>query len=371
MSDEKQLTTVEPASDLAEYGDRETVVGLGLRLRSMLPGGENLNNAQAMALAQYALITDTNPFRGDVYGYTDRHGFHLVEGYKALVRWARNKCPYTESYKPFPVADGDIGQICYILREDAREALRDFVELGATFREAYELAAVSAVGVVTKREASNDPPKGWTWEQVAKKRALKNALNLSHGAPSPREIAKQSWDVEGVETSADDWQGVTRETPQREREAIAEGNARHRQAHENAQAAMAQGMTADDAMLDLGFEPLPPRDSYEGAPVDEGAYADYQEILEDEAEPPTPEPPAAARTWPGEIISAIVDANLARPAKHAVKMLNLSNVLSTTDELPFVMTWANHYRGQREAGKDPHESAKWADAQMPKEGGND
>jgi hypothetical protein len=74
----------------------------------------------------------------------------------------------------------------------------------------------------------------------------------------------------------------------------------------------------------------------------------------------------AKREWPPQIVQAIVDANLAAPARHAVHMLNLSDVLRTTDELEFILTWANHYRGQREAGKSPEESARYADEQMPK-----
>jgi hypothetical protein len=75
-------------------------------------------------------------------------------------------------------------------------------------------------------------------------------------------------------------------------------------------------------------------------------------------------PLAAASSWPDATIQAVMNANLARPAKHAVKMLNLSDVLSTTDEIELVLIWANFYRSKREDGLSPKLSAEWADAQL-------
>jgi hypothetical protein len=295
MSDEKEIAVIDQTP--VEYGDRQAVATLGKRIKSMLPGGDKMSDGQAMALAQYSMLLDANAFRGEVYGYSDNHGFHLIDGYKILVRWARKTCPYTETYKPIEdLPQEAIGFRCYILREDARSTLREFVELGASFEQAYELATVSAVGVVTKSDMTTsrgnpmDPPKGWTWAQVAKKRALKNALNLSHGAPSPREIAAQSWEVNGVETTPDDWDDVTPEMPQYEREAVAEGAARIRQAHDTAQERIAQGHTADEAANELFdeangdgiFHVTAP--DFSGAPLDADAYNDRQQIGKDVSE---------------------------------------------------------------------------------------
>jgi len=103
-------------------------------------------------------------------------------------------------------------------------------------------------------------------------------------------------------------------------------------------------------------------------PADIDHEADLSEAereVADLGESTKKEPPTARRSWPPEIVQAIMDANLAKPAKHAISMLNLSRVLRTTDELEFVMTWANHYRGAREDGKEPEDAARHADAQMP------
>ena len=297
MTDKALIPTDQDHSP-AEYRDRQEVAVIGKRLKAMMPGGDKLSDSQAMALAQYAMLLDANPFRGEVYGYTDRHGFHLVDGYKMLVRWARKQCPYTESYKEIPDLPKEaIGFRCYILRQDARPALQEFVQMGATFEQAYELATVSAVGIVTKSDMTTrdnrpmDPPAGWTWEQVAKKRALKNALNLSHGAPSPREIAAQSWEINGQQTTASDWEDVTPDMPQYEREAIAEKTARMREAHEHAQELMDGGMTGDDAINELYGDYIEKPD-FHGAPMDELAYDDLvagdDEYIAEAIKPPAP-----------------------------------------------------------------------------------
>lgn len=189
-----------PAPDLqlAEYHSRADIDALARRCQAMLPSWKKLTPQQAWAAAQYALLLDANPFRGEMYAWQDPAGnLILDDGYKILVRWAKQKCPYTEKFEPLTPAempDGAIGYRCYILRSDAHELLTHLITGGATWREAYDVAAHSAIGIVTKADRINkngqemQPPKGWTWDQVARKRALKNALNLSHGAPSPSEI---------------------------------------------------------------------------------------------------------------------------------------------------------------------------------------
>jgi hypothetical protein len=79
-----------------------------------------------------------------------------------------------------------------------------------------------------------------------------------------------------------------------------------------------------------------------------------------------PGPPTAKRSWPAGIVKPLVDAGLADNPPNATHMLNLSDILRTTDELELVMTWANHYRNQRPpvGDKEPEEAARYADAQL-------
>lgn len=265
---DKQAKTIPPPAaaeladlQLAEYGTRDNIAALARRMRSMMPGGDKLTLPQAMAAAQYAILVDANPFRGEIYAYPDKRGkLVLVDGYKLLVRWAKRQAQYSERYErmgnlcapttsalpaessaTMHVPDGtmppdgqfllpasDVGFTCWILRNDALPLLKVLIEGGADYKEAFEIAATSAVGIIRRAEMWSarynkaiDPPKGWTWEQVARKRALKNTLNLSHGAPSPREIAREGWIVGETKTIPADWEECTPEMPSEARARLA------------------------------------------------------------------------------------------------------------------------------------------------------
>lgn len=221
-----------PDLELAEYGRREDVHALARRIKSMMPGGEKLTDEQAMSAAQYSIVLDANIFRGEVYAWTDKDNhLHLTDGYKVLVRWARRQCNYTERYELLD-RDSGIGYRCHILRSDNRDFLKTLIEAGLDVHEALEIASSSAVGIVHAGETNRRAPHGWTWDQVARKRALKNALNLSHGAPSPREIAAESWQVGNVETTAADWAECTPDMLPEARERLAALTAADRQRRE-------------------------------------------------------------------------------------------------------------------------------------------
>lgn len=199
MSETAVVTTEQADLSLSQWHSRQDIAAYGRRIKTMLPSGDKLSDLNAMALAQYSLAMGLNPFRGEVYGYVDRRGqFVMVDGYKALVRWAHWRMPYTHSFEDMAgdpeLPENAIGARCYILRQDNRAMLLDLIKAGATFPEAKALTTTWAVGIVQDTEqVTRDgrpipPPSGWTWEQVARKRALKNALNQSHGMPSPVEI---------------------------------------------------------------------------------------------------------------------------------------------------------------------------------------
>jgi len=250
--DNTETGLVTQADAPIEWGTREEINALANRLRALMPG--ELTQAEALTLAQYSAAVDANPFRGEVYAYTDARGkMILVEGYKILVRWARRQCQFYERYERITndtdtVPADAIAFRCRILRQDAVNDLARLTEAGIS--NAYEILTTEAVGVVLKAETWSSkhnkpipPPKGWTWEDVARKRALKNTLNRAYGAPSPREIAHETWMVDDVETSPDDWRQVT--LP-----AEAKDNAQQRERQPVTQ-------TFDQSMADLGFESEP------------------------------------------------------------------------------------------------------------------
>ena len=233
---EGQEVVVVPTADLGEWGRPEEVRALAARLRVMLPNGKDFADGEMAAIAQYCRLMDLNPFRGEVYAYKSRGRLCLVDGYKALVRWALHKSPYSSWDEDLPLEADQVARVrVWILRQDARPLLHDLLKTGMDAKEAIRVAAVYADGVVTKadlqsRDGTKEPPTGWTWRDVARKRALKNALNMSHGAPSPREMAAMSWQANGVDTVPDDWEGAEKLQTPTERERSAEVHAVHREA---------------------------------------------------------------------------------------------------------------------------------------------
>lgn len=213
MSDKK------PPKALTIYGTAEEIEQYGNRLRFVLPGGEDLSPEGAVRAADYGKAIDANIFRGEIYAWEDHRGLHIAEGYKLLVRWARRQSDFFDKDEELTGAEleergldpaEDIGYRVWILREDKLPALERLAKV-VDFDKAYQMIAQSAVGVVTKKDRTTkqggdkDPPVGWTWHDVAIKRALKNALSKAYGIPSPREIAEESWMVGDVRTKAEDW----------------------------------------------------------------------------------------------------------------------------------------------------------------------
>lgn len=248
-------------------GEKEELIDLGNKMKALLPGGGNLTDTQAMSVGNYAFLTRANPFRGEIYGYEGKGGqLVLVDGYKLLIRWAKKISDYDEDYgERLPpgvegLKDTDIGYRCKIMRHDRKKAIKEYVDLGATFKEAYELVSNSAVGIVTANETRNAPPKGWSWDQVARKRALKNVLNQAYAMPSIEELAKMNWEVDGQETLPEDWAAPDTYRSTEEAEAHARLAAQERERQEKVagldeaeKAAYTEEIkTATDAMRDNG-----------------------------------------------------------------------------------------------------------------------
>ena len=248
MADQITTTTAneqpeqKPDLALTEYGSRDDIMALANRITALLPGANKMSPMERQALAQYAILTDANLWRGEIYGWDSKGDgtgdLVLCDGYKILVRWAKRQCNYSVKWEPMPadlLEDGDIGMRCWILRDDSKDLLSTLIQGGATWREAFEIAATYGDGVVTAKDRTtrygkDKPlPTGWTWQTRAETRALKNALNRSHGMPSPREIAAMSWQVGDTQTQPSDWQEVTPAMGQVERERLALLSAQYRE----------------------------------------------------------------------------------------------------------------------------------------------
>jgi hypothetical protein len=247
--------------DSAMTPDMKDVVAYSKRIKHTIPGTKDLSDWGAIAYAEYGLATGANLARGELYAYEDRKGLHITEGYKLLVRWAKAKCEYSELFKPYDTDKG-LGFKCYILRQDKVPLLQMLSDM-MDKEQAFEMATSSAVGIVRTQELNGPPPNGWDWEQVAKKRALKNALNLAYGMPSPDELAAETWKVEDVTTIPTDWGGMHDDASPEEKRLNAKYNAKRRrnlreQATMTADEIKAESETIVDELFDYGVAEPPP-----------------------------------------------------------------------------------------------------------------
>jgi hypothetical protein len=216
MSNNNQLTTIQEAAPV-EWGNREEVATIARRLRAMLPNGAKLTESQLFAAAQYAQLTGLNPFSR---GFYTMPGGGIVDHYGTLVNWAQSKDSYSDKYFRLTLDEKEAEGIppdadawkCYILKDSRQAILLQYLQAGLPLVEALELAASRGVGFVTQADKTGKdgrsiaPPKNWTWDKVAQKRALRAALSLSHGTPTAQELATLSWRVGDVETTPADWQ---------------------------------------------------------------------------------------------------------------------------------------------------------------------
>jgi len=288
------LAEAEPDLENESWGSRTEIATMGNRLKAMLPGVKNAG--EATRLAQAAVLSRANPFRGELYIFGD----NIVEGYKLLVRWAKRQEDYTATYTQLAADDPQMGQVkaakigyvCELWRDSVKADLVSAVKAGIP----YEVAATMfqperAVGIVTQSDMNREPPKGWSWDQVAKKRALKNALNLAYGMPSPDELVRESWTVDGQHTEAEDWQGAEELNPD-DAAALAKSRARWREHNERLETdpeyrEQHAVKVAEGAAALFGTAPAVEAEIVEAAIQDEAAEAMYPEAMERNAPEPT------------------------------------------------------------------------------------
>lgn len=205
MSDDNQTTSNELATVANVtpelWGDREEVAAISRRLRTMLPNGARMTTEQAMAAAQYAKLTGLDPFTGGFYILPEGG---IADNYKVLTAWAQNREPFTEKYFPLTneerteegMTDAVEAWKCYIVKRSQQPLMVQMLQLGLSVVEVLGLIATKGIGMVeqtdmvTKTGQKRNPPKGWTWVGVAKKRALKNAIGFAYGMPTIPELRR-------------------------------------------------------------------------------------------------------------------------------------------------------------------------------------
>lgn len=200
MSDESKALTIAQDASPALWGEREEIAAIARRLRTMLPNGAKLTENQLFAAGQYAKLTGLDPFTG---GFTAMPDGGIFDGYKSLVAWAQSKELYTDKYYPLTpeelaeegYTDVVAGWKCYLIRKSQQAILLGYLQAGFSLPDALEMVATKGIGVVSKKDTIGKngqeiaPPRTWTWDRVAKKRALRAAIALGYGQPTLAELA--------------------------------------------------------------------------------------------------------------------------------------------------------------------------------------
>lgn len=193
MSDEKALTTTSQTSALDVYGSGDDIKTLARRIKLCLPGGDKLQDHEALALAQLSIAYQLNAFNGEVW-YIPGKGTQV--GIKGLRKAARHQSNYwlehvlltDEERRGNLVPDKAIAYKCILHRTDMMltaaaiiKAMRD-----AGMENAFEVYAYRpAIGIGYWTPGESTKMKG---DQAARKRSEAEALKVAFDLPFASEI---------------------------------------------------------------------------------------------------------------------------------------------------------------------------------------
>ncbi len=209
----------------AAFGTPDELDALALRIRRMAElQGVSIDHSTSVAAAQRVLTTGENVFRGDLHIYVDHETGRLVmmPPYDRMVALAKGQAGYAEMFEdmdPDDLGEGDIGVICYILRNDNLPLLQTLLQTGVDYMQAIRQISSQGKGIVRRGEMTNaegqtrETVRNWSWEETARKRALTKALRLSHGMPAQAMMVANSWMVGDTVTDWQDWMEAWDDAP--------------------------------------------------------------------------------------------------------------------------------------------------------------
>lgn len=200
-------------------GNMTDVEALAARLQATHRDCRGLTIEECIQVAQKMLAVGANIYCDELRVWRDEEDGELVvtEGYRLLIRWAKRQANYSEQFRDLDgIRTGDIGVRCYLLRHDREtfDLMRMLLDSGMANTEVLDLVGTVGDGIVQEEEMVDGdgyprrPQRstGWTWRNVAEKRALANALRRAYGAPTMLEMARESWMVGNTITQPADWQ---------------------------------------------------------------------------------------------------------------------------------------------------------------------
>jgi len=99
MTEEIAVTNDAPQGDrsLVQYGDTNEIKALGKRIRTLMPGGKDYTENEALMLAQLAIAHNLNPFNGEIWLIKNKKTGELlgaIIGIKGLRKQAKRQCDH-------------------------------------------------------------------------------------------------------------------------------------------------------------------------------------------------------------------------------------------------------------------------------------
>ena len=189
----EQAMTTRQSSALEAYGDGNDIKTLARRIRICLPGGEKLQEADALALAQLSLAYKLNPFNGEVWLIVDKNGNSrgTMVGIKGLRKAAREQSNYWTEFqiltvpekKDMAIPPDALAYRCLVYRTDlmrqAAEVIKMMREAGMENAfERYAYQPTAGIGYCLTSEATK-----MKTDQAARKRAEADALKQAFDLP--------------------------------------------------------------------------------------------------------------------------------------------------------------------------------------------
>jgi len=169
--------------DVELYGGGKALKYMAWRIKNCVPGGNKLQDHEAMSLAQVSLATGLDPFIGEVW-YIPGKG--PMGGIRGLRRRAREQSTYTttlramrdEEITEHSIKPGDVGRICELFRHDV---LQKAVEINKAAGEmVVPVKPILGVGIWRQRDQiASSKSATWMADKRAEADALRQGFDLS------------------------------------------------------------------------------------------------------------------------------------------------------------------------------------------------
>jgi hypothetical protein len=216
MTEEKAVA-LRQESALDVYGSGEDIKTLAKRIKVCLPGGNKLQEHDALALAQLSVAYGLNPFNGEVWLLVGKDGASrgTMVGIKGLRKAARKQGGYWPVFNvlnkaekaELGIPETAVAYRCLVYRTDVLRQVAESIKMlhDGGMKDAFEIYAykpAEGVGYCNPGEATK-----MKTDQAARKRSEADALKVAFDLPFATELTggetvgyiDTEWEVLGTE----------------------------------------------------------------------------------------------------------------------------------------------------------------------------